>query len=153
VALLLATGCGVGHAPVAPGTFGSALGVALYPLLASLGPWLFALTVLALLALGVWAAEEAERVFERKDDGRIVIDEVVGQLLSLAPLLVLGAPAGWAWLVTGFVAFRCFDIWKPGPVGRAERSFEGGAGVMMDDVVAGALAALVVGAALVVVRP
>jgi phosphatidylglycerophosphatase A len=151
VALLIATTGGAGYMPVAPGTAGAAVGVVLYPLLTGLGPWLYALTLLALLSVGVWAADEAERVFGRKDDGRIVIDEVVGQLLALAPLLWLGVGTGWPWLVTGFVAFRCFDIWKPGPARWAERRFDGGAGVMMDDVVAGALAALVVGGAAIAV--
>jgi phosphatidylglycerophosphatase A len=147
VALVIATGAGVGYAPVAPGTAGSALGLLLYPMLAGLGSWLYALTLLALLSLGIWAADEAERVFRCKDDGRIVIDEIVGQLLALAPLVVLGIGASFGWLVTGFVAFRCFDIWKPGPARWAERSFEGGAGVMLDDVVAGLLAAVVVAGA------
>ena len=129
---------------MAPGTFGSAVGVLLYPALAGLGPWLYLLAALALLSLGIWAAEEAERVYGRKDDGRIVIDEVVGQLLTLAPLALLGHPAGIGWLVTGFVAFRCLDVWKPGPARRAER-FAGGAGVMLDDVVAGLFGAALIG--------
>jgi phosphatidylglycerophosphatase A len=141
--MFVATGAGSGYAPVAPGTFGSALGVLLYLPLAGLGPWLYGLTCLALLSLGVWASDEAERVFARKDDRRIVIDEVVGQLLTLAPLVMLGVRAEFLWLVTGFVAFRCFDIWKPGPIGWAERHFAGGAGVMLDDVVAGLLSAVV----------
>jgi phosphatidylglycerophosphatase A len=77
-----------------------------------------------------------------------VIDEVVGQLLALAPLL--GDPQRLRsplWLVTGFVAFRLFDIWKPGPARWAERSFQGGRGVMFDDVVAGLFAALFVAGA------
>ena len=137
----MATAAGAGYAPVAPGTFGSAAGVAVYLGLAGLGPWLYGLCVLALLSLGVWASDEAERVYARKDDGRIVIDEVVGQLVTLAPFPLLGASAGPGWLVTAFVTFRCFDIWKPGPVRWAERGFEGGAGVMLDDVVAGLLGA------------
>jgi len=151
VALAIATGAGVGYAPVAPGTFGSALGLVLFPVLAGLGPWLYALTLLALLSLGIWAADEAERAFRSKDDGRIVIDEIVGQLLALAPLVALGIGTGLGWLVTGFVAFRCFDIWKPRPARWAERSFEGGAGVMLDDVVSGLFAAIVVGAAAIAV--
>ncbi len=102
------------------------------------------LTLAALLALAVWAAERAGRHFGVVDDGRIVIDEVVGQLVALAPLA--GGRAAWPLVVTGFVAFRVFDVWKPGPVGRAERTLAGGFGVVMDDVVAGALAALLVGA-------
>ena len=153
VALAIATVGGVGLAPVAPGTFGSAAGVALHLLLGGLGPWLYLLTTLALLSVGIWAAEEAERVYGRRDDGRIVIDEVVGQWRVLLPLGPLGAgigPGTWTaagslvLLVTGFVAFRCFDIAKPGPVAWAERRFEGGLGVMMDDVVAGALGAVVI---------
>jgi phosphatidylglycerophosphatase A len=141
----VATGAGSGHAPVAPGTFGSAVGLLLYPLLDALGPWLYLLATLGLLSLGVWAAEEAERVYARKDDGRIVVDEVVGQLLTLAPLSLLGVPSGFGWLVTGFVVFRCLDIWKPGPARWAERC-EGGAGVMLDDAVAGLLGAGVMAA-------
>ncbi len=111
-------------------------------LFSPVGPALFALSWAALLALGVWAAERAEHIYGR-DDGRIVIDEVVGQLLTLAPLLAFGRPSLGA-LVTGFVTFRLLDIWKPGPVGWAERRFEGGMGVMADDVVAGALGAAVI---------
>ena len=147
VALAIANVGGVGFAPVAPGTFGSAAGVGLHLLLAGLGPWLYLLTTLALLSVGIWAAEEAERVYRREDDGRIVIDEVVGQLLTLAPLLLPGVPSSAFLLVTGFVVFRLLDIWKPGPIGWAERHFRGGAGVMMDDVFAGVLGAFVVGGA------
>ncbi len=115
--------------------------------LAGLGPWLYVLGTLALLSLGIWAADAAERFYGRKDDGRIVIDEVVGQLVALSPLVLIGSGSLWLPLVTGFVAFRVFDVWKPGPVRRAER-LEGGAGVMLDDVAAGVLAMpLVAGAA------
>jgi phosphatidylglycerophosphatase A len=153
LALALATGGGVGLSPVVPGTVGSALGVLVYLPLAALGGGLYALTALALVALAVWAADLAERSFAASDDGRIVIDEVVGQLLTLWPVVALG-PAGElrspAWLVTGFVAFRLLDIWKPGPVRWAERSFRGGAGVVLDDVIAGLLAALLLTPALLV---
>ena len=142
---ILATAGGAGYAPVAPGTFGSAVGVALYAPLSVLNPLLFALTVAAMLFLGIWAADGAERTFGKSDDGRIVIDEVVGQLITLAPLLVFAEPAATRSLPllgAGFLLFRLFDIWKPGPVGWAERRFAGGTGVMLDDVVAGALAGL-----------
>jgi len=146
MAEILATAGGVGYAPIAPGTFGSALGVALFAVLSALHPMLFAITTATLLALGTWAADRAEHFFDKKDDGRIVIDEVVGQLIALAPLLFFANPAGatsLALLGAGFLLFRLFDIWKPGPVAWAEHRFEGGAGVMLDDVAAGALAALV----------
>jgi phosphatidylglycerophosphatase A len=138
----VATGAGSGFAPVAPGTFGSALGVLVFVLFSPVGSGLFALTWLALLALGVWAAERAEQIYG-EDDGRIVIDEVLGQLVTLAPFL-WWRPASLCGLVTGFVTFRVLDVWKPGPIGWAERRFEGGAGVIADDVVAGALGAVLV---------
>jgi phosphatidylglycerophosphatase A len=128
---------------VAPGTWGSALGVVLALPLAAGGPALYVSGVLVLLAAGIWAAGEAERAYAAKDDGRIVIDEVVGQLITLAPLLAApGAFRSPFWLVTGFVAFRVFDVWKPGPARWAERRFAGGMGVVLDDVVAGCFAAL-----------
>lgn len=146
--MAIATAGGAGFAPFAPGTFGAALGVVLYALLAAEGLALLVGVLLAVSALGTWAAGEAERVFGRHDDGRIVIDEVAGQLLGLLPLAVLAPAHGVAPLplLAGFVAFRAFDIAKPFPVRWAERSLPGGLGVMADDLVAGALAAAVVAA-------
>ena len=149
MALLVATAGGAGYAPVVPGTFGSAAGVLVFLVLDGLGPWLYALATVGLLSIGIWAADVVERQLGQKDDGRIVIDEVVGQLITYAPLVFLGVGAGWPWLVTGFVAFRVFDIWKPGPARTAEQAFAGGAGVMLDDVVAGLAAAGLLGAAAV----
>jgi phosphatidylglycerophosphatase A len=147
VAIALATGLGAGFAPFAPGTFGAALAIPIFVLLSHSFAGL-TLAWGALMAAGTWAAGEAERAFGRSDDGRIVIDEVVGQLLALAPLLALPAASRTkvSAVVTAFVAFRLLDIAKPGPVRWAERRFEGGWGVMLDDVVAGALAAIVVAA-------
>jgi phosphatidylglycerophosphatase A len=110
--------------------------------------------VAAVTGIGTLAAGQAERVFGGKDDGRIVIDEVAGQLLTLAPLVPLradlSARAAGEWLgvspffwlaVTGFVAFRVLDVWKPGPVRWVQR-FSGGPGVMADDLLAGAIGAV-----------
>jgi phosphatidylglycerophosphatase A len=136
---------------VAPGSFGSALALLLYCPLAALGPLGYGLAALGLFAAGIPAAGAAERIYGRRDDGRIVIDEVVGQLLTLAPLLLAPPVARshlLALLAAGFFAFRLFDIWKPGPVRLLERRIEGGWGVMLDDVAAGALGA----AALVLLR-
>ena len=150
MAIALATGLGAGFAPFAPGTFGSALAVVVFVLLSHSFAGL-ALAWGALVAAGTWAAGEAERAFGREDDGRIVIDEVAGQVLALVPLFALpmASRTNFPALVTAFVAFRVFDIAKPGPVRWAERRFEGGVGVMADDLVAGALAAIVVAAAVV----
>ncbi len=141
LALAVATAGGVGFIPVAPGTWGSVVGVAAFIALAGLSPLLFAVTWCGVLALGVWSAAWAERFLGRHDDGRIVIDEVAGQMLALSPLFFFRPGSITPGLVTGFVAFRVFDIWKPGPVRWAERRFRGGVGVMADDVVAGGLAA------------
>jgi phosphatidylglycerophosphatase A len=107
--------------------------------------------VVGVTLLGIWASAASEAVFGCSDDGRIVIDEVAGQWIALTPLLALsgGSAAFLLAVVTAFVAFRVFDIWKPGPVGWAERRFGGGVGVMADDCVAGLLAALLVGVVLV----
>jgi len=151
--LAVATAGGAGYVPGAPGTFGSVVGVLVFAALAGLGLPLFLLTTAALTILGIWASDHAERIFGKKDDGRIVIDEVAGQLIVLAPLLVMvpiGEIRSPLWLVTGFVLFRVFDIWKPGPARWAERNFKGGAGVVLDDVVAGCFGALVLGALVLV---
>lgn len=152
IALAIATWGGSGLLPVAPGTWGSAATLPLFVLLAWLPDGLYALAVAGLLVAGVWAADRAERHWGVKDDTRIVIDEVVGQLVAWAPLLALrGRGLGfstWAALVvTGFVAFRVLDVWKPGPARWFERSFPGGAGVVLDDVMAGVLGAAATGAA------
>lgn len=150
-ALALASAGGAGFAPVAPGTFGAALGVLGFVAWApgGLGPVLFSAALL--FAIGTWASSEAERCFARADDGRIVIDEVAGQLLALCPLVMApgaGREREPLWLLAGFVLFRVFDIWKPGPVRWAERHFQGGLGVMADDGVAGILGAIALAALL-----
>lgn len=151
----LGTAGGLGYAPVAPGTFGSLAGVVLFLGVSWLGlSWgLYAASVLSLSLLGIWAAGRCEVLFGKQDDGRIVIDEVVGQLVTLTPVLVYAGAVEtnggsaisvewWRLVVTGFVVFRVLDIWKPGPVRWAERRFAGGLGVMADDLLAGAMGGL-----------
>lgn len=129
--LVLGTGLGTGFSPLAPGTAGSALGVALAVAAAARG--LPALAAAALLfPVGVWAAGVCGRRFGAHDHGRIVIDEVVGQLIALA-----SCPAEPGWLLAGFLLFRLFDIVKPFPAGRIDRRWRTPLGVMADDVVAG----------------
>lgn len=99
-------------------------------------PWLaVALTIVVgcLFGIGVWAAGKAEKFFGKVDPGPVVIDEVVGQMITL----LLWPHASWKWLLAGFLLFRAFDIVKPFPARRAER-IAGGWGIMLDDVVAGA---------------
>jgi len=134
--LALATGGGSGYAPMASGTFGSAVGLLVW--LATwrlgLGPIAYALLVLGIVGIGIWAADRAQAIFRRHDDGRITIDEIAGMLVSLAWL-----PARLEVVLSAFVLFRLFDIWKPVPASTAER-LPGGLGVMADDLVAGVYA-------------
>jgi len=155
-AVWIATVAGVGFFPLAPGTAGSLVAAVAFLATQGLGLWVHLVLVLAVTTLGVWASGASEAVFGRSDDGRIVIDEVAGQWIALTPLLVLppiGGTSFFGAVVTGFVAFRLFDIWKPGPVRWAERRFRGGVGVMADDCVAGVLAAVVVALAVVWLAP
>ena len=135
--LALATGLGVGYAPLAPGTAGSLVGLLLVALSWRLGGSAILLAIFAIvLALGLWSSAVAEPHFGRRDPGPVVVDEITGQLLSL---LFLPPTAGS--LVAGFLLFRLFDIVKPYPVRRLE-SLPGGSGIMADDLMAGCYANL-----------
>jgi phosphatidylglycerophosphatase A len=137
----VATGAGSGYSPVASGTAGSAVGVLLYWPLAALSLPLYLVTAVGSIGLAIWSADLMTRAWATEDDGRIVIDEIAGQLVTLAPLVALGNPHAAGWVVTGFVLFRVYDVWKPGPVRWLEENLPGGAGVVMDDVLAGVFAA------------
>ena len=121
---------GVGHAPIAPGTVASAVTAAVLWLL-GWSPLALTALLLAVLIVGTWAAGEAERAIGTKDPGAIVVDEVAGMMIS-----VLTLPLTLPVLEAGFVLFRIFDIVKPFPAGASQR-LGGGVGVMIDDVIAG----------------
>jgi phosphatidylglycerophosphatase A len=137
----IACGFGSGLAPFAPGTAGSAAALLPWLALRELAwPWYLIALVLA-FAIGVWASALAARRLSLADPGAIVWDEFVGQWIALAPLLAFAHD--WRWIVAGFLLFRLFDVWKPWPVSWADRAVKGGFGVMLDDVLAGVWAALV----------
>ena len=148
---LIATVFYVGLLRPAPGTWGSAAAIPLAWLIHGLGgfPALLVATIIVFF-VGWWATANATRGKDNHDPSEIVIDEVVGQWIALWPLSAglwhMGSDAwvfpypGW---IAGFVLFRLFDIWKPGPVGWADRRSDA-FGVMFDDVIAGVMAALVV---------
>ena len=137
-AIWIATAGGAGYFPIAPGTAGSLVGVAmvaglgLAPLHRGAAIALLAAAVLALFFLGVWAAGKAEVFLGRTDPGQVVIDEVVGQMVTFQLL----PHATWPWLAGGFLLFRALDIIKPFPARQAER-IPRGWGIMLDDVIAG----------------
>jgi phosphatidylglycerophosphatase A len=131
LAVLLSTVGYIGYFPVAPGTVGSAAGLVVYALVIAAGRgWVEVAAILAVFAVGVWAATIAERYFGGIDPGPVVIDEVLGMLITLAFV-----PVGVKGAVVGFVVFRVFDVVKPFPAGRLER-LHGGFGVMADDAAA-----------------
>ena len=132
VVLFLATGLFSGYSPFAPGTAGSLVGVLMF-CLAHDSPFYLPITMAVFLA-GVPVAGRAEALFGQKDDKRIVIDEVAGQLIAL-----YASPFALAPVACGFLLFRLFDIWKVWPIRRLEE-MPGGMGVMMDDVAAGIFA-------------
>jgi phosphatidylglycerophosphatase A len=161
LALAIAT-CGVGYLPIAPGTLGSLVGVALYlgvwgwlyrvleanavrgrlNLLYIFSPqWAAMLLLIFLVTMtGVWAASRAEKLLQRKDPSLVVIDEVAGQMIALlsGPFW----PPTWWSVLSAFILFRAFDIWKPYPIRRLE-ALESGLGIMADDVLAGIYALIV----------
>lgn len=140
-ALLIATALGVGYVPFAPGTFGSAAGLVLWALLPA-SPVVHALSIVVVFVAGTWSGTIAERHFGRSDPGQVVIDEVLGMLITL--FLV---PVGWPGAIAGFLLFRAADIAKPYPANRLER-LHGGLGVMADDAMAAVYANLALRACL-----
>lgn len=137
---------GVGYLPLAPGTWGSLLTVAIFLGFTQLakGNALVALVLVSIVAVtlaGVWAASRTEELSNRKDPRKIVVDEVAGQLISLFPLTLF---ARWSivTVIISFILFRFFDIVKPYPARRLE-ALEGGLGVMCDDLIAGVYAAAI----------
>jgi phosphatidylglycerophosphatase A len=157
LAVIVATGGGAGFAPIAPGTWGSLVGLLItYGLIAAFKSNVALLQNLLIVVsvflawIGIWAGTRAESVFGKKDSGQIVIDEVCGQVIAfvfIAPFLAgLGERWRW-WMIPGFLLFRAFDIFKPFPINGLQ-SLTGGVGVMMDDVIAGIYAAALLSLAL-----
>ncbi len=138
----VATGFGIGYAPFAPGTAGTAVAIPLYLMFSPLSWPLYLLSVAALACLACLVSGEAERLFRRKDAQPIVIDEIVGFLCTM----FLVAPTALH-ILLGFVLFRVFDIVKWWPAEWCQRRLPGGYGVVGDDVAAGLQACLVLQAA------
>ena len=169
LALAIAT-CGVGYLPLAPGTWGSLVGIGVFALvrggamklmfgvavgrnfnLLHIYYGVLAVELVAIIVItlaGVWAASRTEKLSGRKDPGKVVIDEVAGQFIALMPVPYLLGTAWWS-AILAFVLFRFFDIVKPYPARKLE-SLEAGLGIMADDIVAGVYAATVVAVAVVI---
>ena len=131
----IAFGAGAGLAPRAPGTAGTAVAIPIYLAVGTEPPAVYAAVVAFLVIAGVWVCGRTARDLGVHDHPGIVLDEIAGFLVAMTAL-----PFDWRWAVAGFVAFRLFDIVKPWPVSLVDRRVGGGLGIMLDDVIAGALA-------------
>jgi phosphatidylglycerophosphatase A len=131
----IAFGLGSGLAPRAPGTAGTLAAIPLYLLISPLHWTAYLALVIVLTLVGIWACDRTASDLGVKDPSAIVWDEWVGFLVTM-----IAAPTGWPWLLAGFAVFRLFDIWKPWPVRVADRRVGGGLGIMLDDLIAGAMA-------------
>jgi phosphatidylglycerophosphatase A len=150
---------GVGYIPLAPGTWGSAVGVLIYLLFRQIeyysvgyltiqnwqsvqvSAWISAVNALLLLLfclLGIWAADRASRIFGEEDPQRAIVDEIIGQLITFlfVPFII-----SWQLVLAGFLLFRLFDIWKPYPIDSLQ-NLHGGLGVCADDILAGVYAGI-----------
>lgn len=148
----LACGFGSGLAPVAQGTFGSLAALLPWLLLRELSLPIYLAVMLLGFGVGVWACDVAGRAIGVDDHRSLVWDEFIGQWIALIPLLLPAllpaSGATWWMLLAGFALFRLFDVWKPWPIRWLDRHLKGGLGVMVDDVVAGIFAAVVLGCVL-----
>jgi len=135
--LFLASAGGLGYLPAAPGTWGTLGGVLLSLGWLRLPGWLYFLTVAAFFFLASWLAGQVESLLQKRDPGVVVVDEVLGYLISLATF-----PPQWPYLVAGFVLFRIFDIAKPYPASFFNNRAQSGYDVVLDDVFAGVYANL-----------
>src|SRR4030042_1910950 len=136
--LFIATGFGVGYSRIAPGTLGTLIAVPIYYFLSAITSPLYEITLIGFFFLSVWISENAEIFFGKKDDQRIVVDEIVGFLITM-----LWVPKTLPFIIMGFFLFRFFVILKTFHIRRMERKLKGGFGVVLDDVMAGVYANII----------
>lgn len=130
--LFFASGFGAGYVPLMPGTAGSLIGILVFLLIHRMDIPLYLITVISFVFLSIWTAGRAEAIYGKRDDRRIVIDEVVGILVGLFAM-----PVNIKIILAGFLLFRFFDIAKIFPANIAQRKLNGGLAVVLDDIIAG----------------
>lgn len=136
----LAFGLGSGAAPFAPGTFGTLMAIPFYLILSHfLSLTAYIIFTLIFIALSSWISDIVSRHIHEHDHPGMCIDEFAGFFVTM-----IGAPAGWPWVLLGFVLFRLFDIWKPWPIRTIDEKVHGGFGMILDDVVAGLFAFFII---------
>jgi phosphatidylglycerophosphatase A len=136
--LFLATGFFIGTVPFAPGTFGSIIGLPICFLISRLDILIAVICTILFILFAIWMAAVAEKALKKKDAGEIVIDEIAGLIVTF-----IGIPFTLKTVIVGFIIFRAFDILKPFPIGTLERKVAGGPGIVLDDVLAGLYANLI----------
>jgi phosphatidylglycerophosphatase A len=128
----LGLGFGSGLASKAPGTFGTLAAIPIYCLMQDLSLLNYLVVTLVAFIAGIWICQLSANWLGKEDPSAVVWDEIVGYMVTMT-----AAPAGWQWMVVGFVLFRIFDILKPWPISYLDRNIHGGLGIMIDDVIAG----------------
>ncbi len=149
IALIIATGFGSGKLPYAPGTWGSGLALVYGWWILEYHGWQALNAMIALfILLGLWAAHRHAIITGQADAGEVVVDEFVGQWIALLPLATLTLTnQRWLDFALAFLLFRLFDIWKPWPIRMIDRRMKGAMSVMLDDVIAGLMAGIIVAVA------
>jgi len=135
---LLAFGFGSGLSPKAPGTMGTLAAIPLYLMMENMGLMAYITMLIVTFAIGIYLCDKTSKDMGVHDHGGIVWDEFVGYWITM-----LAAPEGWQWIVFGFVLFRFFDVIKPWPINWLDKHVHGGFGIMIDDVLAGVMALVV----------
>jgi len=134
----IAFGFGSGAMPVAPGTFGTLVGIPFYLAMQSLPPLHYFLITVAAILISIWICHKVSRDIGVHDHPGMSLDEIIGFLVTM-----FLAPHGWLWIGLGFLLFRLFDIWKPWPIGYIDDKVSGGLGVILDDVIAGIVSCII----------
>ncbi|MFN2365907.1 MAG: phosphatidylglycerophosphatase A [Desulfurivibrionaceae bacterium] len=130
--MAVATGFGLGNLPKAPGTWGTLLALPVHYLIVKLPPSGYAAAIAIVCLIAIISAGAAEKIMDKPDPGRVVIDEVAGMLIAM--IAIPAHPLAW---LLAFILFRCFDIFKPFPVNFFDQRFHGGLGIVLDDLMAG----------------
>jgi phosphatidylglycerophosphatase A len=134
----IAFGFGSGALPYAPGTWGTLLTIPIYLTISTL-PLAWYIGIVVFITIGcTWLSDKVSREINVHDHPGMCIDEFVGFLVTM-----IGVPLGYGWVIAGFLLFRLFDIWKPFPIGYIDKQIGGGFGIILDDVLAGVFACVV----------
>lgn len=134
----IAFGFGSGAMPFAPGTCGTLAAIPFYLLLSRLSLWNYVLTTVIFIGIAIYVCGRTCKEVGEKDCPSVVLDEFAGFFITM-----IAAPKSWIWIIIGFILFRIFDIWKPTPISWIDANLSGGWGVVLDDVIAGIYALII----------